>query len=298
MPKVGHVGTDLLAIVTTIPAGVDAAARYPLGDALSAQGFMVEFLDPLDLHAGVDHRAGLDAYAAFVIRTPNSDHLPALQDLLGDRRCVNSISAMADAADKWRIAQCLAAAGLAGPRTALADSGPEVEAALQRLGRPALLKPRRGHGGSGIIAVEDAETVAGAVHGSGLAITDFILQEFVAVEPRHDYRAFVVGRRVVAWMRREAPRSAFVTNLARGGTATPFAADHAWGELAIDAASALNLDIAGVDLIDSSRGPLVLEVNSVPGFRGIQQHTRVDVCDAIARHVRAAIDLGEELSAR
>ena len=116
----------------------------------------------------------------------------------------------------------------------------------------------------------------------------FLVQEFIAEAKGADLRCFVVGDRVVAAMRRQAPKGDFRSNLHRGGTAKAVRASKAEIETAVRAARVLGLGVAGVDLIRSKRGPLVLEVNSSPGLEGIEEATGIDVAGCIIEHVAAA----------
>jgi ribosomal protein S6--L-glutamate ligase len=113
------------------------------------------------------------------------------------------------------------------------------------------------------------------------------VQEFIGEAKGADLRCFVVGDKVVAAMRRQAPKGDFRSNLHRGGTAKAVRASKAEIETAVRAAKVLGLGVAGVDLIRSKRGPLVLEVNSSPGLEGIEAATGVDVAGRIIEHVAA-----------
>jgi len=114
---------------------------------------------------------------------------------------------------------------------------------------------------------------------------NFLVQEFIAEAKGADLRCFVVGDTVVAAMRRQAARGEFRSNLHRGGTAKAVRPTEAEAAVAVRAAQVLGLGVAGVDLIRSERGPLVLEVNSSPGLEGIEDATGVDVAARIIAHV-------------
>ena len=116
---------------------------------------------------------------------------------------------------------------------------------------------------------------------------NFLVQEFIAEAKGADLRCFVVGDRVVAAMRREAPAGDFRSNLHRGGSAKKVRPSRAEVETAVRSARILGLGVAGVDLIRSDRGPLVLEVNSSPGLEGIEAVTGIDVAGAVVEHVAA-----------
>jgi ribosomal protein S6--L-glutamate ligase len=117
---------------------------------------------------------------------------------------------------------------------------------------------------------------------------NFLVQEFIEEAQGADLRCFVVGGSVVAAMRRQAPPGDFRSNLHRGGSAEAVLATTDEQAMAVRAAQVLGLGVAGVDLIRSKRGPLVLEVNSSPGLEGIEQATRVDIAGKIIDHVAAA----------
>ena len=114
---------------------------------------------------------------------------------------------------------------------------------------------------------------------------NFLVQEFVAEAEGADLRCFVVGDRVVAAMQRQAAAGDFRSNLHRGGTATAVETSQAERDVAVRAAQAVGLGVAGVDLIRSRRGPLVLEVNASPGLEGIEEATGIDIARNIVDHV-------------
>ena len=115
-----------------------------------------------------------------------------------------------------------------------------------------------------------------------------IIQEYIAEAAGRDLRIIVVGSRPVAAMERHAPPGDFRANLHQGGSAEPASLDHATAALAVAAARAHGLAVAGVDLLLSRRGPLLLEVNSSPGLEGIEKTTGVDVAEAIVAYVESA----------
>jgi ribosomal protein S6--L-glutamate ligase len=117
---------------------------------------------------------------------------------------------------------------------------------------------------------------------------NFLVQEFIEEAKGADLRCFVVGGSVVAAMRRQAPKGDFRSNLHRGGSAKAVQPSEAEQAVAVRAAAVLGLGVAGVDLIRSRRGPLVLEVNSSPGLEGIEQATGVDIAGRIVDFVAAA----------
>jgi ribosomal protein S6--L-glutamate ligase len=116
---------------------------------------------------------------------------------------------------------------------------------------------------------------------------EIVLQEFVAESRGRDIRALVVGERVVAAMRRRARRGEFRSNLHRGGRGKAMTLPPAYAEAAVKAARVVGLEMAGVDMLETRRGPKVMEVNSSPGFEGLEEATGVDIAGAIVEHALA-----------
>src|SRR5207302_10414433 len=128
-----------------------------------------------------------------------------------------------------------------------------------------------------------------ACHGRGKNV---LIQKFIKEARGADVRAFVIGRRVVAAMKRKASRGEFRSNIHRGGTARKVRLSPEARRTALAAARALGLTVAGVDLIESDDGPMVMEVNSSPGLEGIQKTTGVDVADAVIKHIDQELSVG------
>src|SRR3954466_7669656 len=195
---------------------------------------------------------------------------------------VNGASAIARSRDKLAALQQLAAAGVRIPRTVLARGGGDVRDLVAQVGGlPAILKLIQGTQGVGVMIAHSAaevESILGTLWDLGQEI---LLQEFISESRGRDIRALVVGDRVVGAMRREAPRGEFRSNLHRGGfgTAVELPADDA--AAAVRAARVLGLDVAGVDLLESSDGPKVVELNSSPGFEGLERATGLDIAGEI-----------------
>jgi ribosomal protein S6--L-glutamate ligase len=195
---------------------------------------------------------------------------------------VNGSSAIARSRDKLNALQQLAAAGVRIPRTVLARGGGDVKELVAQVGGlPAILKLIQGTQGVGVmIAHSEAEvtSILGTLWDLGQEI---LLQEFIAESKGRDLRALVVGERVVGAMRREAKRGEFRSNLHRGGAGTAVALPPEYAEAAVRAAQVLGLDVAGVDLLESKAGPTVLELNSSPGFEGLEKATGLDIASEI-----------------
>ena len=198
----------------------------------------------------------------------------------------NSAAAIARARDKLRCHQLLAAQGIGLPLTVFGDNPDDTSDLVSMLGPPPhVIKLNEGTQGAGVMLTEKLSASRGAVETLRGLYATFILQEFIAEAKGADLRCFVVGDRVVAAMRRQAPKGDFRSNLHRGGTAKAVRATRAEMQTAVRAAQILGLGVAGVDLIRSKRGPLVLEVNSSPGLEGIEAATGVDVAGTIIAHV-------------
>ncbi len=192
--------------------------------------------------------------------------------------CLNGSTAIAMARDKLMCMQMLAARGVPMPATACA-SAPEATKHLIKScgGAPVIIKMLEGAQGVGVVLADSpaaAESVIDAFHG---LYARTLAQEYIAEAGGADVRAFVVGGEVVAAMQRQARAGEFRSNLHLGGEATAVDISGEERKLALKAARVTGLNVAGVDLIRSSRGPLVLEVNASPGLEGIQAATKVDV---------------------
>jgi ribosomal protein S6--L-glutamate ligase len=114
---------------------------------------------------------------------------------------------------------------------------------------------------------------------------DVLIQQFLSEGAGRDYRAFVVGNRVVGAMMRTAPKGEFRSNVHRGGATTLVKLSRPYRQAAIKAARTLGLGIAGVDLMECSQGPMIIEVNSSPGFEGIEAATKLNIAQEIVRHM-------------
>jgi ribosomal protein S6--L-glutamate ligase len=166
------------------------------------------------------------------------------------------------------------------------DYSRETEGIVEAVGgAPVVIKLLEGTQGLGVVLAENkkaAKSVIEAFHGLHARI---IVQEFIKEAKGADIRAFVVDGEVVGAMRRQAKEGEFRSNLHRGGTATVVKLSKAEKHAAITAAKKVGLDVAGVDMIPSNRGPLILEVNSSPGLEGIEAATQVDIAGKIFKYL-------------
>jgi ribosomal protein S6--L-glutamate ligase len=189
--------------------------------------------------------------------------------------------------DKLRSLQILSRAGLDLPRTIFMDYSRDTEGIVEAVGgAPVVIKLLEGTQGLGVVLAENekaAQSVIEAFHGLHARI---IVQEFIKEARGIDIRAFIVDGEVVGAMRRQATREGeFRSNLHRGGVATVVKLTRAEKSAALKAAKKMGLGVAGVDLLPSDRGPLIIEVNSSPGLEGIEGATKVDIAGKIFHYL-------------
>lgn len=200
--------------------------------------------------------------------------------------CVNSSLAITRARDKLRCSQLLVRKGIAMPRTGFANSLEHISDLIDIIGGPPLvIKLIEGMQGVGVVMAETkaaAESVTQAFLGLK---ANMVVQEYIAEASGADIRCLVVGNKVVASMKRQAQAGEFRSNLHRGGTGEKIKISTEEKNIAVQSAEVMGLNVAGVDLLRSERGPLVLEVNSSPGLEGIETVTGKDVADLIIQYI-------------
>ena len=209
----------------------------------------------------------------------------------------NSSDAILRARDKLRCHQLLAGEGIGLPATVSGDNPDDTADLLSLLGKPPhVIKLNEGSQGAGVVLAERLSASRSVVEAFRGLYANFLVQEFVAEAEGADIRCFVVGDRVVAAMRRQAEAGEFRSNLHRGGQASRIRLTKAERETALRAAKVMGLEVAGVDLLRSRKGPLVLEVNSSPGLEGIETTTGVDVAGAVIVHIAERVSGKQGLS--
>jgi ribosomal protein S6--L-glutamate ligase len=190
--------------------------------------------------------------------------------------------------DKLRSIQLLARAGIGIPKTIFSRGITDIEAAVEELGGPPIIiKLARGTHGRGVVLAETRKAARSVLQGFYVMDEDganILLQEYIEESGGQDIRAFVVGGKVVASMKRQSIEDDFRSNLHQGGTGSSIKLSDEERKVAVKAARAMGLSIAGVDLIISKRGPLVLEINSSPGF-GIEKITGRNVAEKIIEYI-------------
>jgi ribosomal protein S6--L-glutamate ligase len=277
-----------------------------LVEAGRAAGHSVRVLDPLRcyMRIGDDGFAmrykgkAIDGYGAVIPRigasiTRYGCAVLRQFELMGSYT-PNPAAAIARARDKLACHQLLAAQGIGLPATAFGDNPDDTADLLALLGPPPhVIKLNEGTQGAGVMLAEKLSASRGVIEALRGLYANFLVQEFVAEAEGADLRCFVVGDRVVAAMQRQAAPGDFRSNLHRGGTATAVETSAEEQAVAVRAAHAVGLAVAGVDLIRSQRGPLVLEVNASPGLEGIEESTGIDIAAKIVDLVVKSSASGE-----
>jgi ribosomal protein S6--L-glutamate ligase len=203
-------------------------------------------------------------------------------------KVLNSSMAIARSRDKFRALQILGGAGLQVPASVLSRSQSGLPQAIEAVrGFPVVLKMLQGTQGAGVMLLDTPISLESVMETLQGLDQDVMIQQFIAEGAGKDYRAFVVGNRVVAAMERKAAPGEFRANIHRGGQGTHLQLPPAYERAALKAADVLGLDIAGIDLITSKKGPLLLEANSSPGFEGIEKATGLNLASFIIERMIA-----------
>jgi ribosomal protein S6--L-glutamate ligase len=194
----------------------------------------------------------------------------------------NESQAIARARDKLRSLQLLARAGVGMPTTSFAHSSKDIDGILDIVGGPPIVvKLLEGTQGMGVVLAETKKAAQSVIEAFRQLDANILAQHFVKEAGGADIRAFVVGNRVLAAMERRAAPGEFRANLHRGGTAHQVELTREERRTAVKSARTLGLNVAGVDMLRSETGPLVIEVNSSPGLEGVERASGVDVADNV-----------------
>jgi ribosomal protein S6--L-glutamate ligase len=265
--------------------------------AARARGHEVTVIDPLDFQIVVSRGrpalylsgalvgradvviprigASITNYGLAVVRQFDMMGVPVL----------NTAVAIARSRDKLRAMQLLTRRNIDVPTTVCARSPAGLDAALDLVGGcPAIVKLQQGTQGIGTMIAETPQAVASLLETLWAMGQDIVLQEYIRESKGRDIRAIVVGNRVVAVMRRTAKAGEFRSNLHRGGLGVKVKLDRRYSSAAVAATRAMGLEVAGVDMLEGSGGPKILEINSSPGLEGIERASGVDVATAIVQH--------------
>ena len=216
--------------------------------------------------------------------------------------CVNSANGIADSRDKLRSMQIFSRHDIGIPATEFVKRRGDVIPAIERVGgAPVIIKLLEGTQGVGVILADHVKIAEAIIETLQSAKQNVLIQKFITESRGKDIRAFVVGDRVVAAMRRVAQGTEFRSNVHRGGRTEPVELDPEFEDVAVRAAQIMNLQVAGVDLLESSTGPQIMEVNSSPGLEGIEGATKLDIAgtviDFAQEHVRfPELDIRQRLT--
>ena len=203
---------------------------------------------------------------------------------------VNRAKAIAAARHKFHSLRILAQHGLPVPSSLTVGSATFLEDAVPEVGTyPFILKPFHGTHGTGVMLLDTPTSLTSAVDALCDLHQDYVIQPFIAEAGGVDIRILVVGGEVVAAMERHAPPGEFRANIHKGASGEAIALTDAYTRLAIAAAAALELEIAGVDLLQTNEGPVVLEVNPSPGFEALESVTGIDIAGAIIEFVTSYV---------
>ncbi len=199
---------------------------------------------------------------------------------------VNSSLSIVRSRDKLRSTQIFARQGVSIPKTVFANHPKNIELLINEVGgAPLVIKLLEGTQGIGVVLAESKKAAKSVIEAFYGIEADILIQEFIKEANGSDIRAFVVNGKVVGSMKRQGVEGEFRSNLHRGGTSSAIKLTRAEKEMAINAAKAMGLSVAGVDMLPSNRGPLVLEVNSSPGLEGIENATNVNIAAQIIKFI-------------
>ncbi len=201
---------------------------------------------------------------------------------------LNESVAITRSRDKLRSLQILSRKGIGLPITSFAHSTKMTQELIRLVGGPPLvIKLIEGTQGIGVILAETQKAAESTIEAFRELDAHFLVQEYIEEAAGSDIRCFVIGKKVVAAMQRKAKPGEFRSNLHRGGNATQIKLTKKERDTAVQAAKAMGLNVAGVDIIRSKRGPLVIEVNSSPGLEGIERSTKLDIAAMIIKFIES-----------
>lgn len=261
----GHV----IEVVHTLRCYMDIASNDP---SVHLEGEELPFFDAVIPRIG----ASVTFYGCAVLRQ---------FEMMGSFPLNESV-AISRSRDKLRSLQILARAGVGLPLTGFAHSTDNTRDLIDLVGGPPLVvKLLEGTQGKGVVLAETRKAAEATIDAFRQLKANFLVQEFIKEAGGSDIRCFVIGDRVVAAMMRTAREGDFRSNLHRGGTAKVIRVTPIERTTAVRAAKKMGLNVAGVDILRSNHGPVVMEVNSSPGLQGIEEATDKDIASMIIRHL-------------
>ena len=208
--------------------------------------------------------------------------------------CANTSASISNSRDKLRSLQILSRHQIGIPKTTFVRDKKDVMPAIERVGgAPVIIKLLEGTQGIGVLLAESEESAEAIIELLQSQKQNVLIQKFVAESKGRDIRAFVVGDRVVAAMRRVAQGQEFRSNVHRGGKTERVTLDELYCETAVRASQIMGLRVAGVDMLEGKSGPQIMEVNSSPGLEGIEGCTQLDIAGTIIDYIAARINFPE-----
>ncbi len=277
-----------------------------LHEAATKRGHKVKVLDTLrfaiDLEQGVPdlyyRSKRLSHYDAIVPRVGNSityfGTAVVRQFEQMDVFSTASSAGINNSRDKLRCLQILSRHQIGIPETTFVREKRDVLPAIERVGGvPIIIKLLEGTQGVGVILAESVKIAEAIIETLQSTRQNVLVQKFVSESKGRDIRAFVVGDRVVAAMRRVAQGQEYRSNVHRGGKTELVLLDETYCETAVRASQIMGLRVAGVDMLEGKDGPQVMEVNSSPGLEGIESCTQLDIAGAIVDYIAAQVDFPE-----
>jgi ribosomal protein S6--L-glutamate ligase len=265
-----------------------------LVEAAKARGHTIDIINTLQLHMSITANKPvlkmggktLPRYDAVIPRIGASITFYGLAVLrqfeMQGIWSLNESVAIGRSRDKLRSLQLLAREGVGLPVTAFAHDPSRSEAVVNEVGgAPCVIKLLEGTQGVGVILADTVNSAKSIIEAFRKANVDILVQEYIAEAAGSDLRALVVGDEVVAAMLRKGKTGEFRANLHRGGTAEPVELTPEENSTALRSARAMGLNVCGVDMLRAKKGPVVMEVNSSPGFEGIEAATKIDIAGKI-----------------
>ena len=207
-----------------------------------------------------------------------------------DTFCLNNSAAISRSRDKLASSQLLARKGIDLPITAFAHNPDNIEDLIAEVGgAPLVIKLVEGSQGIGVVLAETDNAARSVIQAFMGLNANIMVQEFIQEAKGSDIRCFVIGDKVVAAIKRQGQEGEFRSNLHRGGSATLIRLTPQERATAVQAAKIMGLNVCGVDLLRSNRGPLVMEVNSSPGLEGIEKTSGKNIADLMIEYIEKNI---------
>jgi ribosomal protein S6--L-glutamate ligase len=266
-------------------------------EAAHKMGHRALLIDPWKCHLVVGHNGGMIAYQGKGF--PHLDVvLPRIGATIEDYEMavvrqlellaiplVNGYDSIAKSRDKFSCLQVLASHGIRVPKSIVVTDSRNLVRLIRDLnGPPVIVKLLRGRQGTGVTLAESHQAVEFVMNNLSGFGGSALLQEFVRESRGRDVRALVVGEEIKASMVRQSRGGDFRSNIHLKGVGAGIDLSEEYREVAIKSAKALGLDVAGVDMLESRDGPMVLEVNYSPGFRELEKVARIDIAEAILNY--------------